>query len=140
MVMYKNMTYINNQYIRLDKPIEEIAKIEIKTDGKNKLIEDIEIGDYDVNVVIAYGDKVEYDNIYGGVKILITDEEALKKNEYIIPEYIEKIIVYGCVYENNKREIEGLKNSLELVNAFLIKNQRLASELLKRENINVNQQ
>ena len=66
------MTYTNNQYIRLDIPLEEIAKIEIKTDENNKLIEDIEIGDY-VNVVIAYGDKVEYDNIYGGVKILITD-------------------------------------------------------------------
>ena len=132
------MTYTNNQYIRLDKPIEEIAKIEIKTDEKNKLIEDIEIGDY-VNVVIAYGERVEYNNIYGGVRILITDEEALTKNEYKVSEYIEKIIVYGCVYENNKREIEGLKNSLELINAIGGRNERLALELLKREDININQ-
>ena len=64
------MAYLNNQYIRLDKPIEEIAKIKIKTDKKNKLIEDIEIGDY-VNVVIAYGKRVEYDNIYGGISKLL---------------------------------------------------------------------
>ncbi len=131
------MAYKNNQYLKLDKPIEEIAKIEIKTYEKNKLIEDIEIGDY-VNVVIAYGKRVVYNNIYGGIKILITDEEALIKNEYIIPEYIEKIIVYGCVYENNKREIERFKNSLELINAIKDKNERLALELLEREDINVN--
>jgi len=28
------MTYINNQYIRLDKPLEEIAKIKIRIDKK----------------------------------------------------------------------------------------------------------
>jgi hypothetical protein len=128
------MAYLNNQYIRLDISLEEIAKIEIKTDGKNKLIEDIEIGDY-VNVVIANGKQVEYDNIYGGIKILITDEEALKKNEYKIPEYIEKIIVYGCVYDNNKREIEGLKNGLKLINAIKDKNEELTLELLEREEI-----
>jgi len=89
-------------------------------------------------VVIASGEKVEYDNIFGGVKILITDEKALKKNEYKIPEYIEKIIVYGYVYENNKKEMErikeGLKNGNELIEA--IKNKKLVLELLERENIN----
>jgi len=49
---------------------------------------------------------VEYNNIFGGVKILITGEKALKKNEYKIPEYIKSIIVYGCVYNNNERDIE----------------------------------
>jgi len=140
------MTYINNQYIRLDKPIEEIAKIKIKTDKKNKLIEDIEIGDY-VNVVIAYGDKMEYDNIYGGVKILITDEKALKKNEYKIPEYIEKIIVYGYIYDNNEREIERikeeLKNGLELINCLKLINsynkEKIALDILEKQNININQ-
>ena len=136
------MSYTNNQYIRLDKPIEEIAKIEIETNKKNKLIEDIELGDNDVNVVIANGDKVVYNNIYGGIKILITDEKALLKNEFKIPEYIEKIIVHGCVYENNKREIErikeGLKNGSELIIAIEGRNERLALELLKREEINVN--
>jgi len=35
------MTYINNQYLKLDIPIEEIAKIEIKTDENNKLIDPV---------------------------------------------------------------------------------------------------
>jgi len=131
------MTYINNQYIRLDKLLEEIAKIEIKTDeNNNKLIEDLEIEDYS-NVVIAYGEKVEYNNIFPSIKILITDETALIKNEYKIPEYIEKIIVYGYVYENKKEEIErikeGLKNGLELIKVIF------SPDILKREEINLNQ-
>jgi len=74
------MSYFNNQYIKLDIPLKEIAKIEIKTYKNNKLIEDLELYDYP-NVVIACGKKVEYNNIFGGVKILITDETALIKNE-----------------------------------------------------------
>jgi len=66
---------------------------------------ELEIDDYS-NFIIAYGKKVEYNNIFGGVKILITGEKALKKNEYKIPEYIKSIIVYGCVYNNNERDIE----------------------------------
>jgi len=139
------MTYINNQYIRLDIPIKEIAKIEIKTDEKNKLIEELDIemigGEYP-NVVIAYGEKVEYNNIFTSIRILITNELALKKNEYKIPEYIEKIIVYGYVYENNNRGIErikeGLKNGIELIDAIERQNNKLALDILKRENININ--
>jgi len=41
------MTYINNQYIRLEKPVEEIAKIEIKIDENNKMISDLDIKDFD---------------------------------------------------------------------------------------------
>jgi hypothetical protein len=37
------MTYINNQYIRLDIPLENIAKIKIKTDKNNKMISDINV-------------------------------------------------------------------------------------------------
>jgi len=133
------MAYINNQYIRLDESLEEIAKIEIKTDkNNNKLIEELELKDYP-NVVIACGEKVEYDNIFGGVKILITDKNALEKNEYKIPEYIEKIIVYGYVYENNNRGIERLKNGNELIGATMRYNNKLALEILEREEININQ-
>jgi len=147
------MIYINNQYIRLNISLEEIAKIEIRTDEKNKLIEELDIemkdGEYP-NVVIACGEKVEYNNIFASIKVLITDEKALIKNEYKIPEYIEKIIVNGYVYENKKEEIErikeGLKNGNELINAIqkgLIKtiqkeNKELVLEILERENINVN--
>jgi hypothetical protein len=31
------MAYINNQYLKLDIPLEEIVKIEIKTNTKNKM-------------------------------------------------------------------------------------------------------
>ena len=89
---YINMAYINNQYLKLDISIKKIAKIEIKTDKYNdKLIEDLEIEDYP-NVIIAYGEKVEYNNIFGGVKILITDETALIKNEYKIPDKAIKLV------------------------------------------------
>ena len=135
------MAYINNQYIKLDKPLEEIADIEIKTDGNNKLIEDIEIDDY-VNVMIAYGNKVKYNNIFGRVKILITDEKALIKNGYIIPEYIETIIIYGYIYGNNKREIErlklGLKNGKKLISAIKEKKNKKILKLIENTEINVN--
>jgi len=132
------MAYINNQYIRLEKPLEEISKIEIKIDENNKLIEDLEIEDYP-NVIIAYGKKVDYNNIFGGVKILITDKTALKKSEYVIPEYIESIIVYGYLYENKKEEIERLKNGIELMDAIRKVNEKLALKILEREEININQ-
>jgi len=35
------MTYINNQYLRLDTSLEEIAKINIDTDHNNKLIDPV---------------------------------------------------------------------------------------------------
>jgi len=85
------------------------------------------------------GNNVEYNNIFGGVKILITDEGALEKNEYKIPEYIESIIVYGYLYENKKEEIERLKNGMELMNAIKEENEKLTLEILERENININQ-
>jgi len=42
------MAYTNNQYIRLDKPLKEIANIKIKTDKKNKMISDIDIKEYEL--------------------------------------------------------------------------------------------
>jgi len=94
------MTYINNQYIRLDKPLEEIAKIEIKTDENNKMISDLDIKDFEPNVIIAYGidRKIDYCNIYSSVKILITNIDALKGRIEEIPEFIEVIIVDNLIY------------------------------------------
>jgi len=136
------MTYTNNQYIKLDKRLEEILKIQVKTDENNRLIEDLEIDDYP-NVIIACGNKVEYNNIFGGVKILITNEDALEKNEYKIPEYIERIIVYGYMYRNNKEEIERMINELvngnELLKAIDRKNENKAIEILEEiQEININ--
>jgi ankyrin repeat protein len=120
------MAYINNQYLRLDKPLEEIAKIEIKTDEKNKMISDIDI--YVIikrdnkclgfkygtkislelpNIVIAYGinKKIDYCNIYSSVKILITDRETLRGKTEEIPDFIEVIIVYNDIYyDKNEKD------------------------------------
>ena len=101
------MTYINNQYIRLDKPIEEIAKIEIKTDKKNKMISDLEIKKYNPYIVIAYGinNRIDYCNIYSSVRILITDLETLKGRIEEIPEFIEVIIMNNKIYyDRNEKE------------------------------------
>jgi len=117
------MTYINNQYIRLDIPLEEIAKIEVRTDEKNRMISDIdiiikkekkflgfkygsEISLESPNIIIAYGiyNKIDYCNIYGSVKILITDYFTLMGKIEEIPEFIEVIIVRNIIYyDRNKK-------------------------------------
>jgi len=133
------MTYINNQYLKLDIPLEDIAKIKIYTDENNKLIEDLEINE-EPNIVIAYGEKVNYNNIFSLVKILITDKKAIKNNDYI-PEHIETIIIYGYIYGNNKTEIErlklGLKNGNDLFLAIDNKNEEKILELIENVEINV---
>ena len=93
-------SYKNNQYIRLDIPLEEIAKIEIKTDGNNRLIEELEIKEDEPNIIIAYGKKVRYDNIYSSVRILITDFETLMGKIEEIPDFIEVVIVNNKIYYN----------------------------------------
>ncbi len=101
------MTYTNNQYIRLDIPLEEIAKIEIKTDVNNKMISDLEINEDEPNIVIAYGKekKIDYCNIYSRIRILITDEKTLKGKIEEIPEYIEVVIVNKNIYyDRNEKE------------------------------------
>jgi len=94
------MAYTNNQYIRLNKPLEEIAKIERKTDKKNRMISDLDIKDYEPNVIIAYGidNKIDYCNIFSSVRILITDIKTLYGKIEEIPEFIEVIIVDNLIY------------------------------------------
>jgi len=91
--------------------------------------------------VIAYGEKVNYNNIFPLVKILITDENAIKNNDYI-PQHIETVIIYGYIYGNNKTEIErlklGLKNGNDLFLAIKNKNKGKILELMKNIEINVN--
>ena len=94
------MAYTNNQYIRLNKPLEEIAKIEIKTDKENRMISDLDIKEYEPNVIIAYGiDKeIDYCNIFSSVRILITDIETLIGKIEEIPEFIEVITMDKFIY------------------------------------------
>ena len=90
--------------------------------------------------MIAYGEKVNYNNIFSLVKILITDKKAIENNDYI-PEYIETIIIYGYIYGNNKTEIErlklGLKNGNDLFLAIDNKNVLEILELIENVEINV---
>jgi len=144
------MTYRNNQYLKLEIGLEEISKIEIEIDERNReIIEDLDIIGDMPNIIIGYGEKVDYNNIFTSVKILITDQKAIKKNEYI-PEHIEDIIVYGYKYKNDRKDKERLKKGLEngeIVNRMIYKRtlaedkrkcEKEIIEFMKRNEINVN--
>jgi len=105
------MTYINNQYLRLDIAIEEIAKLEIKTDKNNKMISDIDIKEYEPNIIIAFGinKKIDYYNIFSSVRILITDVDTLNGKIEEIPDFIEVIIAYKLIYYN-KNDVKSDKD------------------------------
>ena len=133
------MSYINNQYIKLDISISDIIKIKVEIDENNKLIEDLDIIQDNPNIIIAYSENVNYYNIFSSVKILITDEIAFMKNEGMIPDYIENIIVNGEIYENNKLDINKLKNTFEIINECKKGNGELALEILESSEINAKQ-
>ena len=102
--------YNNYEYIRVEENIEEISKIKIKTNKLYRKIEDIEIDIIEPNILTYYYDKnmenIKLENIYSGVKILITSKELMIKKYKEIPEYIENIIVDGKIYYNNGNKLE----------------------------------
>jgi hypothetical protein len=82
------MNYINNQYLQLDLPLEEIQKIKVITNEKNKLIDDLDIND-EPNIIIACdknNNRINYNNIFSSVRILITDYNILKGKIEEIPD------------------------------------------------------
>jgi hypothetical protein len=87
---------------------------------------------------MLYTSEVNYYNIYSYVKILITNEEAIKNNENI-PEFIETIIIKKCIYKNNKKEIEKIKNTINLVELIIEMNEIESLKLIEKSEINVNQ-
>jgi hypothetical protein len=98
------INYNRNKYIRMDKSVEEIAKIKINFYNYNSKdnIEDLELNG-DENVIIykndyGYGD--EFINIYNKVKIMITTEDTINEDKYKkLPENVEYVIVDNLIYE-----------------------------------------
>jgi len=129
--MIRIMEYRNNQYIKLNIAIEEISKIRVLMDGKNKLIEDLEIGIEEPNIIICYGGKeMRYENIYYSVRIVITDYMTLYERWREIPEFIEYIIVYGKIYKNNRDKF----NFIEYNDAM--RQEIILREMIEEERIN----
>jgi hypothetical protein len=107
------VNYNRNQYIRIDKPVKEIAKLEINCydyDSKEK-IEDLELNG-DENVIIyknEEGDGDEFINIFCKARMMITKEETINEDRYKkLPENIEYVIVNNKIYEV-KEEFEMIR-------------------------------
>ncbi len=104
-----SVNYNRNQYIRIDKSVEEMAKIDIYFDDyeyeDEERIEDLELkGDENV-IIYKYNKYSDLINIYGGIRIMITDKEMLREDRYKeLPENIEYVIVKKKVYEVRKEE------------------------------------
>jgi ankyrin repeat protein len=128
------MKIVDNQYIRLDMSLEEMAKIEIEFEDINKGLEDINIYDDkgEPNVVVYYefDERGDLNNIYTGIKTMITNMAAIVDRWDNIPEYIENIIVYGRVYKNTKDKFDFLEfNSEE-------RQREIIDELVRENRIN----
>jgi len=122
------MMLMNNQYKKIEDDIENISKIEVITDNNNKIIEDLEIKDEDLepNIIIyykVYEKRSSVINIYYSVKIIITDVDGFNENieDIINLENIEYIIVEKRIYKKTKDKfeyidlIEDVREKIEII-------------------------
>jgi hypothetical protein len=121
-----------NEYIKWST-IQEINRTLFKIEQGEK-IEDLEIGE-EPNTLICFSgrNKVEinYNNIYGSVRNIITDRETIIKKYREVPEYIENIVVEHRIYKNTKSRIEFI----ELMEEKEIR--KVVKELIEEKNINI---
>ncbi len=98
--------YNRNQYIRIDKSVEKISKMNIYIKNYyynfTEKIEDLEL-EGDENMIIyrnEIGNGDEFINIYSGAKIMITTEKTINEDKYKkLPESVDYVIVDRLVYE-----------------------------------------
>ncbi len=103
------MTMNRNQYIKIDKSIEEICKMEIDFDDydSNDRIEDLEIVE-GCNVLIykSINREEDYENIYRGIKIMITTINMVYGDRYRkLPRTIEYIVINKKIYRNDEYDM-----------------------------------
>jgi hypothetical protein len=96
-----SVNYNRNQYIKINKSVEEIAKIKIDYNNIEK-IEDLEL-EGDENVLIyknKEGNGDEFINIYSGTRIMITTEETINEDKYKkLHVNVDYVIVKNRIYE-----------------------------------------
>jgi ankyrin repeat protein len=108
-----SVNYNRNQYVKIDKPVEEIVKIEIYFYGDYDdydMIEDLELeGDENVIIYKNKGNGDEFINIFCKARMMITTEDTINEDKYKkLPENVEYVIVNNKIYEI-KDEFEMMK-------------------------------
>jgi ankyrin repeat protein len=109
------MIYKNNQYLKLDINKVNLMEIEVKIEGKNKMMYELEIEE-EPNIVICYGNiknRIDFENIYPSVRIIITNYETIYERYKEIPRYIEYIIIknFECYFKNPNNDKNNEKNN-----------------------------
>ncbi len=119
--------YENYQYIKLNEPLEEISKIKVNDMTIFRYIQDIEINEEPNILIYCYNKKIkriDMENIYSGIRILITNYELMRDIYRNIPYHIEYVIVDNKIYKNNGDMFEYIdfltyEDSNEIINNFI---------------------